>query len=166
MSENLIRKSKSHFKNRIKTSFKNILTFFSLFTFMVISLREQHFTISNVSINFFFSIVCGTIIAFTFNLAHACILIFQYFTLKKKLTKNEQWETRNFVKIKKENSFISRIEKLFLGHEKVRIVELNGKKISKPLKALSLIELDKEQKNNGNIIFLALGCYYVPNAQD
>jgi hypothetical protein len=166
MSVGLIKQTKSGFKKNIKVMFKNTWSFSSILMSLVLIFGEA--TAQDIPLlfslffNLFMSAAFGFATACSATFPLACISIFQYSILKQKIMDNEHMRSSTFGKVNQRKSTLNKISEFFLGVEKVNIVELNGKKLSQPLRAILLYKL-KDNQLDGSVIQLPIGCFYIPH---
>lgn len=164
MSLDLIKQAKSGFKKNIKGMLKNTWLFSSLIMTLVMLSEDVKLEVFSLLSHLFVSVAFGFVMACSFTFPLACLSVFQYFILKQKLLDNEHMRSSTFVKISQTKNVFNKIGKFFFGIEKVNVLELNGKKISQPLRAISLYKLKKTQET-GSIIQLPIGCFYIPQSE-
>ena len=164
MSSDFIKQAKFGFKKNNKDMFKNNWLFSSVIISLAMISEDLKLEVFGLLSHLFVSVAFGFVMAATFTFPLTCLSVFQYFILKQKLLDNEHMRSSNFVRVNQTKNVFSKIGKFFFGIDKVNILELNGKKLSQPLRAISLYQLKKNQ-NSGSIIYLPVGCFYIPHAE-
>jgi hypothetical protein len=164
LNTDLIKQTKSGFKKNIKDMLKNTWILASLIMSVVMLAADFKLEVFSILSHLLASVAFGFAIACSFTFPVACISVFQYFTLKQKLLDNEHMKSSTFVKVSHGKNISGKIGEFIFGVVKVNILELNGKKLSKPLRAVSLYKPKKNQ-NTGSIIHLPISCFYIPHSE-
>jgi hypothetical protein len=168
MGLDLIKQTRSGFKQNIKKMLRNTWLSSSLLMSLVLLTGEMKSEegplIFSVLAHLFTSIAFGFVMASTATFPLACIAFFQFFVLKQKIIDNEHMKSSAFVKINQSKNTFNKVGEFFFGIEKVNVLELNGKKLSQPVRAILLYKLKKNQLT-GSMIQFPFGCFFIPHPE-